>query len=186
MGNCPDVFIFAKNKTTMEHFIEQVAPYYRRYISLVPDTDVLAVLKKSLTENQEFLSKITETESLYSYAPGKWTIRELIGHLTDAERVFAFRALCIARKEKQNLPGFEEDDYVKAGRFNHIKWTDLLQQFKSLRQSNIDLFASFDEEALQCEGMANNAPTNVRAILYIIAGHEIHHMQVLKERYLKK
>lgn len=102
----------------------------------------------------------------------------------DAERVFAYRALRIARKDKTNLAGFEEDEYVAAANFNRTKWVDLLQQFKSLRVSTIDLYASFDEEAMQREGTANNAPTNVKALMFITAGHEIHHMNIIKERYL--
>jgi uncharacterized damage-inducible protein DinB len=169
----------------MEDFIAQVAPYYHRYINLVKGTDAIAQLKTSLTENFSFLSKIPEDKSLFSYENGKWTIKQVIGHITDSERIFAYRALRIARNDQTNLPGFEQDDYVAAANFNEIKWMDLLHHYRSMRESNIALFSSFDEVALSREGMANNAPTNVKALIFITAGHEIHHMNVLKERYLK-
>jgi len=169
----------------MEHFIEQVSPYYHGYISHVKGPDVLAFMKKSHAETISLLSGITEEQSLFAYAPGKWSIKEVLGHIIDAERIFAYRALRIARKDKQNIPGFEQDDYVVAAHFNRTKWSDLLHQFKTLRESNLALFASFDNEAMQQEGMANNSPTNVKALIYIIAGHEKHHVNVLQEKYLK-
>ena len=169
----------------MESFIEQVAPYYHRYIQLVPEQDVLKYLQNNLNESMRFLSSISEEKSLYAYAPGKWTIKEVLGHMIDTERVFAYRAMRIARNDKTNLPGFEQDDYVASANFNQTKWADLLQQFRNLRKATIDLFASFDEQAIQREGSANNAPTNVKALMFITAGHEIHHVNVLKELYLK-
>jgi hypothetical protein len=169
----------------MEHFIEQVSPYYHGYINQVKGPDVLSFMKKSHAETMELLSGITEEKSFYSYAPGKWTIKEVLGHLIDSERIFSYRALRIARKDKQNLPGFEQDDYVITGKFNKIKWSDLLHQFKTLRESTMAMLTAFDDEDYMQEGMANNAPTNVKALVYIIAGHEKHHVNVLKEKYLK-
>lgn len=170
----------------MEAFIGKVAPYYHRYIQLVPEGDAWKYLQLHSGKSQDFLSGISEEQSMHAYQPGKWTIKEVLGHLMDAERVFAYRAMRIARNDKTNLPGFEEDDYVANANFNQTKWHDLLQQFKNLRISTIDLFASFDEQAMLREGTANNAPTNVKALLFIIAGHELHHVGVVKERYLKQ
>lgn len=168
----------------MENFIKNVNPYFHRYIQLVPEQDALKYLQNNLDKSMGFLSSISEEQSLFSYAPGKWTIKEVLGHMIDTERVFAYRAMRIARNDKTNLPGFEENDYVAAAHFNQTKWADLLQQFKNLRITTIDLFASFDEAAMQREGSANNAPTNVKALMFITAGHEMHHLGVLKERYL--
>jgi uncharacterized damage-inducible protein DinB len=179
------VLSLLQNNSTMESFIENVAPYYHHYIRLVPEQDAMKYFQNNLDKSMQFLSSISEEQSLYAYSPGKWTIKEVLGHMIDAERVFAYRAMRIARNDKTNLPGFEEDDYVAAAHFNQTKWVDLLQQFKNLRISTIDLFASFDEAAMQREGIANDAPTNVKALMLIIAGHEIHHLGVLKERYLK-
>jgi hypothetical protein len=166
--------------------MEKVAPYYHRYMNLVKEKDVLTHLKKSINETLALLSSISEEDSFYAYAPGKWTIKEVAGHLIDAEQIFAYRALRIARKDKQNLPGFEENDYVPAAHFNELKWSDLLHQFKMLREYNLVLFSTFNDEDLKQEGMANNQITNVKGLLYIIAGHELHHVNIIKERYLKK
>ena len=168
----------------MEHFIEQVAPYYHRYIQLVPGANALAYLQNNLENTLGFLQGISEEKSQFAYQPGKWSIKEVVGHLLDTERVFAYRALCIARNDKTSLPGFEENDYVAHAHFNRIPWTDLLKQYKNQRISTMDLYGSFDEEAMQREGTANIAPTNVKALLFITAGHEIHHLNVLRERYL--
>jgi len=184
-GKIPGLYL-SKLTYQMEPFVAQVAPYYHRYIALVQGNDIISHLEKSMTESLEFLSTITEDQSHYAYAPGKWTIKEVMGHLIDAERIFAYRALRIARKDKTNLPGFEENDYVAAAGFNGIKWADLLHQFRTLRQSNVALFYTFSETQLQQEGTANDAPTNVKALIYIIAGHHLHHMNVIKERYLEK
>ncbi len=164
----------------------RVAPYYHAYMNLVKGPDIIRELESGLQETPAFLSSITEEESLHVYTPGKWSIREVVGHLNDTERVFAYRALCVARKDKTPLPGFDENEYVEAARFNETKWADLLQQFRTVREASLALFSSFDAEALQQEGTANNQITNVKGLLYIIRGHELHHLTVIRERYLKK
>jgi len=121
----------------------------------------------------------------YSYEDGKWTVKEVIGHLIDTERVMAYRAMCIARGEKKPLPGFEQDDYVKFGNFNKRELSDLIYEFRLLRESNLLLAKGFDEECLQKRGVASNHEITVLALLYIIAGHENHHMRILQERYKK-
>jgi len=170
----------------MEQYMEKVAPYYHRYMNLVKEKDILTQLKKSINETLALLSTISEEESLFAYAPGKWTMKEVVGHMIDAEQIFAYRTLRVARKDKHNLASFEENDYVRVAHFNDIKWTDLLHQFKLLREYNLALFATFNDEDLQQEGMANGHVTNVKGLLYIMAGHELHHVNVIRERYLKK
>lgn len=170
----------------METMINRVAPYYHPYMRLVNENDILDELQKGLSDTQAFLSAVSEADSLYAYAPYKWTIREVAGHMADAERVFAYRALRIARGDQTPLAGFDEDEYVKTARFNKTKWADLLHQLKTVREASLSLFSSFDEEAFQREGVANNQPTFVRGLAYIIRGHELHHLGVIRERYLKK
>jgi hypothetical protein len=120
----------------------------------------------------------------WAYAEGKWTIREVVGHLIDGERVFGYRALCIARGETQNLPGFEQDDYLRTSPYNHIELEDLLSELRLVRLSNIAMFRNLDEEAWNRVGIANNSEVTVRALAFIMAGHLRHHMNVLRERYL--
>lgn len=121
----------------------------------------------------------------YSYEEGKWTVKEVVGHLIDTERVMAYRAVCIARGEKQPLPGFDQDAYVKSGNFNKRELFDLIYEFRLLRESNMLLAKGFDEKALQRRGVASKNEVTVLALLYIIAGHEKHHMNILQERYKK-
>lgn len=168
----------------MNTFENRVAPYYHKYINLVQGTDICKELAAGMHETLVFLQAISEKDTLFAYAPGKWTLREILGHLMDAERVFAYRALRIARKDKTPLNGFDENEWVAASSFNETKWSDLLHQYRTLREANLSLFASFNEEDLQQDGIANNSPTNVHAILFIIRGHELHHLQVIRDRYL--
>src|SRR5204863_8887114 len=121
----------------------------------------------------------------YAYAEGKWTIRQLVGHLIDGERVFGYRAFCIARGEKQNLPGFEQDDYLLTAPYNNIDLEDLLSEMRLVRLANIAMFRTLDEEAWSRVGIANNNEVTVRAIAFIMAGHVRHHMNVLRVRYLE-
>jgi uncharacterized damage-inducible protein DinB len=157
-------------------------PYMSRYIDLVTENDVLAVLRQQTL--RQTLESIGEEKSLYRYAEGKWSIRQLAGHIVDCERIFAFRALCFARGEKQSLPGFDEDDYVAAARFDKRTLSDLLAEYSAVREATLRLFGSFDETALSATGNANGRDTSVRALVYITAGHERHHVNVLREKYL--
>jgi len=158
-------------------------PYYEKYINEIEGDNILKILNDQNKKTQEVLNSFPEHKGNYRYADGKWTVKEVVGHLLDSERVFAYRALCIARSEKKSLPGFEQDDYVIEGNFNSRELFDLNYEFRLLRESNLLLFRSFSEEMLNRRGTANESPVTVRALLWIIAGHEKHHLNILKERY---
>jgi|SRR6185503_6889676 len=164
----------------------EYAPDYQSYVNQVNENDVIAVLRSELDDLDVLLDRVPAEKETYAYEPGKWTIRQVIGHLIDGERVFGYRALCIARGEKQNLPGFEQDDYLQTAPYNNIDLEDLLSEMRLVRLSNIAMFRTLDEEAWSRVGMANNNEVSVRAIAFIMAGHVRHHMNVLRERYLAK
>ncbi len=161
------------------------APFYESYIKLVEGNDIKKILSSQSLETQEVLNSFSEAMGNYAYESGKWTVKEVVGHLIDTERVMAYRAMCIARGEKQPLPGFDQDAYVKASDFNKRSLSDLNYEFRLLRESNMLLAKSFDEDALQRRGNANKYDVTALALLYIIAGHEKHHMNILQERYKK-
>jgi hypothetical protein len=158
-------------------------PYYDRYISLVGGSDILATLEKQCQETVELLASRGEVQGEFRYAPGKWSVKEVVGHLTDAERIFAYRALRISRNDKTPIEGFEQDDYVRYGPFGHCRLVDLVGEFRSVRQVTWSLFRALDEAAWERRGVANKSEISVRALAYIIAGHELHHRRVLQERY---
>lgn len=158
--------------------------YYRTYVSKVPGDDVLSALEDSFGDTFELLRSIDEERSLFRYAEGKWSIRELLGHITDSERIFAYRALRIARGDETPLPGFEQDDYIATAEFESRSWNDLTAEFALVRQSNLQMLRGFPEAAWQRFGTASDHPVTVRALVYIIAGHELHHVGILRERYL--
>jgi hypothetical protein len=157
--------------------------YYNNYVKLVEGEDIIKALYEQNKITQDILNSFSEHKGNYRYADGKWTVKEVVGHLIDTERVFAYRALCIARGDKKSLPGFEQDDYVNEGNFNRRELFDLNYEFRLLRESNLLLFKSFSPEMLRRKGFANESSISVLAILFIIAGHEKHHMNILKERY---
>jgi len=160
------------------------APYYENYIKLVEGEDILKILNEQSKKTQDVLNSFSEHKGNYRYADGKWTVKEVVGHLLDTDRVFAYRALCIARGEKKTLPGFEQNDYVSEGNFNRRDLFELNYEFRLLRESNLLLFRSFTPEMLKRRGFANETSVTVLAILFMIAGHERHHMKVLHEKYM--
>ncbi|HYX28819.1 MAG TPA: DinB family protein [Pyrinomonadaceae bacterium] len=162
----------------------EYAPYYQSYVDQVSETDIMSVLRSELDDLDVLLGRVAAEKETYSYADGKWTIREIVGHLIDGERVFGYRAFCIARGEQQNLPGFEQDDYLRTAPYNNIDLEDLLSEMRLVRLSNIAMFRTLDEESWSRTGLANNNEVSVRAIAFIMAGHVRHHMNVLRERYL--
>ncbi|HEY8548781.1 MAG TPA: DinB family protein [Vicinamibacterales bacterium] len=163
----------------------EYAPFYEKYVRLVDEeADLGELLARQLDDTLAFYRDIPESRLHARYAPGKWTVSEVLGHVSDAERVFQYRALCIARGEQQNLPGFDQDEYMAAAPFDRRTWASLLEELKTVRAASVSLFRSFDEAALDRRGVANGNPITVRALGYIIAGHERHHLAVLKEKYL--
>jgi hypothetical protein len=165
--------------------LDRVPAYYHKYIAKVSANNVNEALETNGKEMISFLKNIPEETWEHSYAPGKWTIKELVQHLIDAERIFSYRALTFARKDTTPLPGFEENDYVSNSHANRRSPGSLLTELEKLRASTISLFDSFNEEQMENEGVANNVSIYVRSIGFIIAGHAIHHIEVIKERYLQ-
>jgi hypothetical protein len=162
----------------------EYAPYAADYIGRVPAGDVIEMLARQIEETCDVLAGIGDERASFRYAAGKWNIKEIIGHLGDTERVFSYRALCFARNDKTPLPGFEQDDYVAFGGFDSRTITDVLSEFRAIRSASITLFESFDESALARKGKASGFEFTVRSVPFIIAGHELHHMGVIKEQYV--
>jgi uncharacterized damage-inducible protein DinB len=159
--------------------------YYGKYVSLVGDANVLDTLSKQLDETLGLLRSIPESQAGFRYAPGKWSIKELVGHMIDTERIFAYRALRFARNDRTPVPGYEQDDYIRHASFDDYPLDDLAAEFASVRQSTLFLFRHLDEEAWMRRGVANESEVSVRALAYIIAGHELHHREVLRSKYLQ-
>lgn len=151
------------------------------YISKV-DGDVIEILINQAITLPELFDRNADKAD-FAYAEGKWTLKEMLGHIIDCERVFAFRVTCFARNEQQHLPGFDEDDYVNNARFADRPLADLMEEFSALRKANLYLYKSLNEEELNRKGTASDREISVRAIVYIAAGHIIHHISVLKDRY---
>jgi len=162
----------------------EFAPFYETYISLANEADLVEELEISVHEFIKFVQNIPMDKFDYRYAEGKWTIKDIIQHLIDSERVFAYRALRIARNDKTPLPGFEENDYADEANGNKRNLQDLLTELALVRQSTIMLFKNFSEEILLRKGTASDKPVSVRALGFIIIGHQKHHQKVFQERYL--
>ena len=163
---------------------EEFNSYYAPYVNLVESKDIIVSLEKSFEETLSFYSSIPEDKWLYSYAEGKWTINEVVQHLLDTERVFAYRALCFSRKDIIELPGFDQDEYLINSNANSRSKESIIEEYESVRNATITLFKSFSEEMLIQIGVASNSPLSVKASGYIIIGHEKHHCNVIKDNYL--
>jgi uncharacterized damage-inducible protein DinB len=157
--------------------------YFGNYIGNVPEDDVLAALESQRDETHRFLAAIPEDRASYRYAAGKWSIREVVGHFTDAERIFAYRAMAIARGERQSLPGFDENLYVENAGFESRSLRELTDAYLAVRNASLTLFRQLSAQAWDRHGTANNNPLSVRALAYITVGHERHHLRILRERY---
>ena len=160
-------------------------PYYARYIALVPEGDAIEALENQIADALALLRSIPESKGDHRYGPGKWTIKEVLGHLIDAERVFAYRAMRFARNDRTELQGFDENAYVPAGAFGRRMLADLAAEWELVRRSNLALFRGLEAEAWRRQGTANGNPVSVRALAFIIAGHGRHHVAILRERYLE-
>lgn len=158
-------------------------PYYERYIKLVPEEDILITLDQQLSETQILLRSVSEQHGSFCYEPGKWSVKEVLGHLIDTERIMSYRALRIARNDQTPISGFDQDDYAKNGAFDKRSVSSLAREFEQVRRSTISLFRNLEPEAWERRGTANNVEVSVRALAYIIAGHELHHKALLKDRY---
>ena len=162
----------------------EAAPYYFKYIDLISGEDIVPAIESQMGETLQFLEGISEEQSLHSYAPGKWTIREVLNHVNDGERLFLSRAFWFARGFQDALPSFDQDVAVQMAHANDTSWAQLLEEFKNVRLATISFFNNLPAEAWRRTGVASENPVTVRALAYIIAGHVAHHRGVLQEKYL--
>ena len=159
--------------------------YAIMYMKLIPDDGLLLKhLADGLENVKKLILSLPEEKLLYRYADNKWTIKEVLVHLVDDERIYAYRALCFARNEKISLPGFEQDDYVAASNANHRSVDNILNEYEAVRKATIALYDGLDDDALMRAGIANNNKATVRALGYHIAGHELHHLNIIRQNYL--
>jgi hypothetical protein len=163
----------------------EYAPYYGRYIALVGGDDVVAALEDQPRETLALLSTLSEEQGDYRYAPAKWSVKEVLGHVIDTERVLSYRALRFARNDRTPLASFEQDDYVRAGNFADCRLADLIEEFVCVRRASLWFFRQLSAEAWMRRGIASGNEVSVRAVAYIVAGHELHHRRVLQEKYLR-
>lgn len=158
--------------------------YYQPYLDLVPPQDVLTALHENTHAVQDFFNRIPEEKTDHAYAHGKWTVKQVLLHLSDSERIFSYRALRIARNDPTPLPGFDENHYMTHANIEGRSLEHLLDEWQTVRMATLSLFDTLDENALQRIGYTGGQPTHVEAIGYLIAGHAIHHMKIVQERYL--
>jgi len=163
----------------------EYAPFYDGYISLVPGNNVLAALDEQRRQMLLLLSGRTEADGEIRYAPDKWSLKEVLGHVNDGERILSYRALRIARGDATPIEGFEQDDYVRNGPFGRRTLADLVEDYIAVRRATVSLLRNLDEAAWSRRGVANKNEVTVRALAYIIAGHELHHRKLLEEKYLR-
>lgn len=160
-------------------------PYAEKYVNLVAGSDIMSQFSKQLEEITASLRPVDDRRaSEFSYAPGKWTLKQVLGHIIDTERIFSYRVLCVARNESNPLPGFEQDDYVAAGLFNERTVSSLLDEFCAIRHSAIAQFQNLPEQAWLRRGTANKYPVTVRGLAFLVVGHAAHHASILREKYL--
>ncbi|MBO9606538.1 MAG: DinB family protein [Paenibacillaceae bacterium] len=164
---------------------EDYASYFDKYVSLVPEGSIQAILTEQLETNAAFLAAIPEERALHRYAPGKWSLKEVVGHIADTERVMSYRLLRIARGDKTPLPGFDENEFVKGAAFDSYTLAELIEDWTNVRRATLTLLRGLPEDAWSRRGYVSNGETTARALAYITAGHELHHIGVIKERYLK-
>jgi len=184
---CINTYLYVKDNLIMAKLpTNEYAPFYRPYIEALVKNDksILDNLENTYTQSMNLLKDLPEEKQLFRYADGKWTVKELIQHLIDSERILSYRALRFARRDTKDLPGFEEGDYVLNSDGNGREYIDLLEEFSSVRKSSILLYKSFDKNALLRIGKANGSVMSVRALGYIISGHLQHHLNIINERYL--
>lgn len=160
-------------------------PYFQAYLDIVTETDLIEAMNETAEADADFIREIDESMTQYAYEPGKWSVAEVIQHVIDAERVFAYRAMCIARGETVNLPGFDENEYAAKSAANGRTLEELADELETVRYASAMLFESFDDEMMMRIGTCNNNKVSVRALAGIIIGHARHHMHIIEERYLE-
>lgn len=161
----------------------EYAPYYAGYIFHVEGKNIPNMLMEQIEKIRTFYELLGESKSKLPYAEGKWTAKEVLGHISDTDRIMTLRALCFARGEMASLPGFDQDAYVRASRFNELPLSQLIEDFELSRYNTVSLLKNLADEALLRSGYANGSKASVRALFHIIAGHTEHHLTILKERY---
>ena len=166
--------------------ITEYAPYYQRYIDLIHTDDIFSFFKQQAEEIVTLFTNLSEDQASFRYAEGKWTIKEVLAHIVDSERIFGYRVLAISRGEKNPLPGFAENEYVSNGKYENRSLKSLLAEYSHLSSANLELFKSLDEEMLSQKGIASGKEVTARAILFVTIGHENHHLEIIKTRYLAK
>jgi len=164
--------------------LSRVPEFYHGYINQVPEDDLMQAFKNGTSSFIQLIENIPVEKRDYRYADGKWTIKEVLQHIIDGERVFDYRALCFARKDPSPLPGFDENIFAANARTDKRKWDELVEEFKAVRKGSEILFGSFDDEQLNTEGVANNHKNYVLAFGYVVVGHSLHHVRIIRERYL--
>lgn len=161
----------------------EYAPYYGAYVAVVPEGDIVDILEAQVGEMSGLLAGRSDRDGEFRYAPGKWSVKEVLGHVMDIERVEAYRVLRISRKDKTPLPGVEQDDYVRYGPYARCRLADLVEEFTHLRRTSVAMLRALDEKAWLRRGVANNHEVSVRALAYVMAGHARHHMRILEQKY---
>jgi uncharacterized protein (TIGR03083 family) len=162
---------------------DEIPPHFLGYLGHVPENDPVAVLASQIDATTALLRGVSETDALKRYAAGKWSVKEVVGHLADTERIMAYRALRIARADETPLPGFDENAYVPPAKFDGRPLADLVAELRTTRAATLALFRSFDGDAWRRRGTASGKPVSVRALGYMIPGHERHHVEILQTRY---
>ena len=161
------------------------APYYSRYIDLVPPGDIFAILAQQSETFMKLLSTVDNERAEFRYAPGKWKLKEVVGHVIDTERVFAFRAFAFSRNDKNSFPGMEQEEYAAGANYDPRDFAGIVDEFLEVRRASVVLFRNFDPGMFLRKGTASGFEFSVRCLPFIIAGHELHHRQILVDRYLK-
>lgn len=162
----------------------EYAPFYKGYVELVGEDDVLEKLSSNRKKTYYFFLSLPAEKADYAYADGKWTVKEVLGHLIDTERIMCYRLLRFSRADHHPLAGFNENFYASRANFKTRSLEDLADEFSALRKANLYVYQNLSDEQLKRKGKASNAVVSVKALLYIIAGHELHHLKIIKERYL--
>jgi hypothetical protein len=172
-----------ENTMTTRPSASEYASYYERYVSLVPEAAILTVLEQQTADVRLLVGEVRPDQETYRYAPNKWSVREILGHIIDGERVFGYRAFCISRGERSPLPSFDENEYIRASAYNTIPLVHLLEEFLAFRSGNIACLSRLGDKEWGTMGTASNHPITVRALAFIIGGHFRHHLNGIRGQY---